>query len=64
MPEAMDLQGLLEEEAERRQRSLDSALALAAERGTPLKDLLISITSARQASVTHDLLQVASIAKR
>ena len=60
----MDLQGLLEEEAERRQRSLDSALALAAERGTPLKDLLISITSARQASVTHDLLQVASIAKR
>ena len=33
----------------RRQTALDSALALAAERGTPLKDLLISITAARQA---------------
>jgi hypothetical protein len=33
----------------RRQKVLDEALALAAERGTPLKDLLISITAARQA---------------
>lgn len=57
LPEAMELQGLLEEEAERRQKVLDEALALAAERGTPLKDLLISITAARQASVTPDLLQ-------
>lgn len=57
LPEAYELQGLLEEEAERRQTALDSALALAAERGTPLKDLLISITAARQASVTPDLLE-------
>jgi len=57
LPEAMDLQGLLEEEAERRQTVLDEALVLAAERATPLKDLLISITAARQASVTPDLLQ-------
>ena len=33
----------------RRQKVLDEALALAAERGTPLKDLLISLTAARQA---------------
>ena len=34
----------------RRQTVLDEALVLAAERATPLKDLLISITAARQVS--------------
>ncbi|CAJ1377234.1 unnamed protein product [Effrenium voratum] len=57
IPEAEELRVLLEEEAQRRQDALDSALAMAAERGTPMKDLLMSITAARQASLTPDLLQ-------
>eukprot|EP00931_Biecheleriopsis_adriatica_P108781 TRINITY_DN8306_c0_g1_i7.p1 TRINITY_DN8306_c0_g1~~TRINITY_DN8306_c0_g1_i7.p1 ORF type:complete len:2146 (-),score=473.90 TRINITY_DN8306_c0_g1_i7:103-6483(-) len=57
IPEAEDLRTLLEEEVEKRRQALDNALELAAARGTSMRDLIISIVSARQASVPADLLE-------
>mmetsp|Transcript_84539 Transcript_84539/g.149694 ORF Transcript_84539/g.149694 Transcript_84539/m.149694 type:complete len:2055 (+) Transcript_84539:34-6198(+) len=57
IPEAEDLKELLKEDAEKRQEVLDVALKLADARGTPMRELIISITNARQASVPYEMLE-------
>ncbi|CAE7302867.1 unnamed protein product [Symbiodinium natans] len=56
IPEAEELQVLLEEEGERRQEVLQNAVTISAERGRSLRDLHVAITAAREASVTPEFL--------
>lgn len=56
IPEAEELKVLLEEDSVKRKAVLDIALELAAARGTPMRELIICITNARQASVPYDML--------
>eukprot|EP00930_Biecheleria_cincta_P038037 TRINITY_DN26132_c0_g1_i1.p1 TRINITY_DN26132_c0_g1~~TRINITY_DN26132_c0_g1_i1.p1 ORF type:complete len:2057 (+),score=378.38 TRINITY_DN26132_c0_g1_i1:113-6283(+) len=56
IPEAEELKALLAEEAVKRKAALNNALELAAARGTPMRELIICITNARQASVPYELL--------